>query len=124
MGKNFTSTTSVMQDHLGVTEDRLGKLQLQQEDLMSKHVELMSGITAELARLEAKSEAVKSEVVDSGIASTMTTIHFRPTAPAFVPSTLATGGESDGEGSVSKGVRPSAYDGKSSWEASSSWCQS
>lgn len=117
MEKNFTSTTSVMQDRLGVAEDRLGKLQLQQEVLTSKHEELKSGITVEFARLEAKIEAAKVEVVDSGMASTMTTGHLRPTAPAFVPSTSATGGGSDGEGSGSKGVRPSTYDGKSSWEA-------
>ena len=35
--KSFTSTTSAMQDRLGVAEDRLGKLQIQQEMLASKH---------------------------------------------------------------------------------------
>ena len=115
--KSFTSTTSAMQDRLGVAEDRLGKLQIQQEMLTSKHEELKFGITDELARLEAKIDAAKSEVVDPGTALTTTTSHLRPTAPAFVPSIPTTGGGAEGEGSGSKSVRPSVYDGKSSWEA-------
>ena len=120
--KSFTSTTSAMQDRLGVAEDRLGKLQIQQEMLASKHEELKSGITDELARLEAKIDAAKSEVVDPGTTLTTTTSHLstsdlRPTAPAFVPSTPTTGGGAEGEGSGSKSVRPPVYDGKSSWEA-------
>ena len=114
--KNLTSTTAVMQDRLGVVEDKPGKLQLQ-EELTSQHDELKSGVTAELARLEAKIRLTKLEVVKSGTVSTTTTSYLRPTAPTFVPSSPATGGGAEGEGSGSKSVRPSAYDGKSSWEA-------
>ena len=44
--------------------------------LASKHEELKSGITDKLARLEAKIDAAKSEVVDPGTTLTTTTSHL------------------------------------------------
>ena len=67
-------------------------LQMQQEVLVSEREELKTGITNELARLEAKIDAAKSEVVDPGTAATTTTTHLRPTAPVFIPSSSTTGG--------------------------------
>ena len=78
--------------------------------LVSEREELK---TNKLARLEAKIDAAKSEVVDPGTAATTTTTHLRPTPPAFIPSrSTPTGG-----GSGSKSVWLATYDGKSSWEA-------
>ena len=94
----------------------MGKLQIQQEVLASKQ-ELKSGITDELARLEAKIDAAKSEVVDPETRLTTPTSHLRPTALGFVPLSPTTGGGAEGEGSGSKSVRPLVYDGKNSWEA-------
>ena len=85
--------------------------------LASNQEELKSGLVDELARLEAKIEAVKSD--DHETTATATSL-LRPTAPSFVPTSssgLSTGGGSGGEESGSKNVRPAPYDGKSSWEA-------
>ena len=112
--KNFNSTTSVLQDRIGDAEYRLGKLQAKQEVLASNQEELKSGLVDELARLEAKIEAVKSD--DHETTASATSL-LRPTALSFVPtssSSLSTGGGSGGEGSGSKNVRPAPYDGKSS----------
>ena len=108
----MSSTTSVLQDHLGAAEDRLGKLQIQQEELVSEQEELKTGITNELARLDAKIDAAKLEVVDPGTAASTTTTNLRPTAPAFIPLSLTTGG---GGESGSKSMQPVTYDWKSSW---------
>ena len=123
--KNFTSTISEVKDGLELAEDRLGKLQVQQEVLGSNLETFKLEVTDELVRLKAKIDAVKPEVsgviADPGMTLTTAASRLRPTAPAFVPGPSSpspgTGGGAEAEGSGSKSVRPAVYNGKSSWEA-------
>lgn len=117
--KNLDSVKSVMQDRIGEAEDKIERLQSEQIVLATKQEELRSKFHKELLRVEARIEAVKStsEMV-------VTPTPLRPTAPTFIPSTSpvslgAEGGSAraEEEGRSSKSVRPSPFDGKSSWEA-------
>ena len=108
-----------MKDCLDLAEDRLDKLQIQQEVLGSTHETLKSEVTGELVRLKAKINATKPEV--SGVADSVTTLttaasHFSPTAPMFVSSSPSPGTGGGAEAWL-KGVRPAAYNVNSSWEA-------
>ena len=117
--KNLDSVKSVMQDHIGEAEDKIERLQSEQIVLATKQEELRSKFHEELLRVEARIKAVKST---SETVATPTPL--RPTAPTFIPSTSpvslgAEGGSAraEEEGRSSKSVRPSPFDGKSSWEA-------
>ena len=115
--KNLDSVKSVMQDRIGDAEDKIERLQSQQMVLADKQEELKTKFHEEFLRVEAKIEAVK------GTVATPTPLH--PTAPPFIPTTTSSASlESEGgsaraeeEGRSSKSVRPSLFDGKSSWEA-------
>ena len=115
--KNLDSVKSVMQDRIGDAEDKIERLQSQQMVLADKQEELKTKFHEELLRVEAKIEAVKGTVA--------TPTPLRPTAPPFIPTTTSSASlESEGgsaraeeEGRSSKSVRPSPFDGKSSWEA-------
>ncbi len=115
--KNLDSVKSVMQDRIGEAEDKIGKLQSQQMVLANKQVEMEAKLHEELRRMEATMDAAKS-AVDAGPSP------LRPTAPPFVPTITSSvpleseaGGARAEEGRSTKGVRPSPFDGKSSWEA-------
>ena len=85
--------------------------------LADEQEKLKTKFHEELLRVEAKLEAVKGTVA--------TPTPLRPTAPPFIPTTTYSAPlESEGgsaraeeEGSNLKSVRPSLFDGKSSWEA-------
>ena len=85
--------------------------------LADKQEELKTKFHEELLRVEAKIGAVK------GMVATPTPL--RPTVPPFIPTTTSSASlESEGgstraeeEGRSLKSVRPSPFDGKSSWEA-------
>ena len=115
--KNLDSVKSVMQDRIGEAEDRIERLQSQQVVLASQQEELKTRFHEELLRVEAKIHAVKSTPE-----TVATPTPLRPTAPPFVPTTTSSASEGGGarteeEGRSSKSVRPSPFDGKSSWEA-------
>ena len=118
--KNLSTVKSVMQDRIGETEDRLGRLRTWQEELAAKQEEFQTGIQEELVRLKATVKSTAKPMGESE--SAWSKYSMRPTAPIFVPSAgssaMATGGGADGDGSGSKPVQqPAPYDGKSAWEA-------
>ena len=102
-----------MQDRIGDAEDKEGQLQSQQAILANKHVEIETKLHEELRRVEA-----------TFLLMVPGPTPLRPTAPPFVPTTVSpvsleseAGGARAEEGRSSKNVRPSPFDGKSSWEA-------
>ena len=118
--KNFDSVKSVMQDRIGDAEDKKGQSQSQQAILANKHVEIETKLHEELRRVEATFlETVKS-TVDTGpwsnsTATNCTSICFHYCFAVSLESEA--GGARAEEGRNLKNVRPSPFDGKSSWEA-------
>ena len=108
-----------MKNRLDHAEDRLGKLQIQQEVLGSTHETLNSEVTGELVILKTKIDAMKpevSEVADSVTTLTTATSHLSPTAPTFVPSSQSPGMGGGAEAWL-KECETCSIQGESLWEA-------